>query len=175
MKEKSNEVWVSADGFTNYPDPQYAPGYDWHTDPFYSDCPEIVIPDGQSVPFEQGKIVLTDLKGGHRVIITEVTMTPEGYEYEGVPLSADNRKKTGKGWVRVNDYNSILKVGSLLPKNYGIYIQVRDKFKFTAKNICRKAYFSPFQGQAKADFMEALESWLGMSDEALTGSDTDWR
>ena len=75
----------------------------------------------------------------------------------------------------MNDYNSILKHGLLAPDNYGVYIQVRDLFKFTSKNICRKEYVSPFKGQAKADFMETLKSWLGMSDEALMELNAYWR
>lgn len=175
MKENNPKVWVSGDGFTNYPDPQYAPDYDQRADPLFSDCPVIEVPDGQSVPFERGEIMLTDLRGGHRVIITDVIMTPDGYEYEGVPLSADNGGEIRKGWVRVKDYNSILTAGLCAPANYGVYIQVRDKFKFTAKNICRKAYFSPFIGQVNTDFMETLKSWLGMSDEALMGVKADGR
>ena len=169
MKENNPKAWVSGDGVTNYPDPQLAHDYDRLADLLLSDCPEIEVPDGQSVPFKRGEIMLTDLRGGHRVIITDVIVTPEGYEYEGVPLSADNGNKPNKGSVRVNDYNSILACGLLAHGNYGVYIQVRDLFRFTSKNICRKEYFSPFRGQAKADFMETLKSWLGMSDEALMG------
>lgn len=66
---KSVEIWISANGFTNYPDPQYAPDYDRHTDPLYSDCPEILVPNGQTVPFERGEIMLTDLKGGRHLLL----------------------------------------------------------------------------------------------------------
>lgn len=175
MKEKIVKAWVSGDGFTNYPDPQLAHDFDWHDDLLLSNCPELEVPDGQSVPFKQGDIVIADLRGGHRVIITDVVLTPGGFEYEGIPLSADNGNKLNKGWVRVNDYNSVLEYGSLAPDNYCVCIWVRDPFKFTEKNICWKEYFHPLVGHAKANFMETLKSWLSMSDEELMGSDTDWR
>lgn len=167
------DMWVSGDGFVNYPDPQYAHDYDRLADPLFSDCPVTEVPNGQSVPFNRGEIILADLRGGHRVIITDIAKTQEGFEYEGILLSADNGSRIRKGWVRVNDYNSILEYGLLAPNNYSVYLQVRDKFKFTAKNICRKEYFSPFIGQAKVDFMETLKSWLDMSDEDLLGLNAD--
>jgi hypothetical protein len=173
VNEKIVKAWVSGDGFTNYPDPQFAHDYDRLADLFLCDCPETEVPDGQSVPLGRGNIVLADLRGGHRVIITDVILTAEGFEYEGVPLSAGNGHKPDKGWVRVNDYNSIIEYGLLAPDNYGVYIQVRDLFRFTSKNICRKEYFHPLVGHAKPNFMETLKSWLGMSDEALMKLNAD--
>lgn len=161
MKKKIPEVWISGDGFKNYPDPEYADDYDRLSDPLFNDCSLKVVPDGQSVPFAPGDIILTDLQGGHRVIVTDVFVTPEGYEYEGVPLSADDENNPNTDSVKVNDYNSILDYGLLAPKNYGICIYVHDLYKFTPKNICRKEYFSPFKGKVNAHFMQTLKSWLG--------------
>jgi spore photoproduct lyase len=98
------DMWVSGDGFVNYPDPQYAHDYDRLADPLFSDCPVTEVPNGQSVPFNRGEIILADLRGGHRVIITDIAKTQEGFEYEGILLSADNGSRIRKGWVRVNDY-----------------------------------------------------------------------